>query len=389
MIGTDSLAQRRMMAVLSNLMNKSATSGVSVTDMVSGLLQFIDSVQAPIHVKFQTSGHSNQLAGGVLSPDNRYNHSASNQTDIPITSQNLTGVDPAWIRSEMAHGETVILNCVFLRDSAGVKKKYVRAHSMIVSGATVSGSRESIRVKDDKNQKEAGGMRQRAANYHSDTAFEGMLRLPELDEEGLQCYINSAVSMSYDSTIKFEELFDYQGNFSDLMVDYSEDNGDTIAILGGICGFAGNQMDNDKDWYMHLKLDVPDQNAIPSEFILNWPISSDRDREGLKFNLNLPEGWNKFVVTPVDSPPKYVILDLRISDSPFKDSVLWPDLDSPSRYIIRRSDIPESPVTGPNDSQRITTKMEEMNLGGIPLFPPYMIQFHITHLLICYCPKTQ
>lgn len=367
--GTDSLAQRRMMAVISNLMNKTAASGVSVTDMLSGLLQFIDSVQAPIHVKFQTSGHSNQLAGGVLSPDGRYNHSASNHTDIPVTSQKLTGVDPAWIRSEMEHGETVILNCVYLRDSAGVKKNYVRAHSMVVSGATVSGSRESIRVKDDKNQKGAGGMRQRAANYHSDTTFEGMLRLPELDEEGLQCYVNSVVSMSYDSTIKFEELFDYQGSLSDLMVDQTVDDGDTSIILGGICGFAGNQMQNDKDWYMHLKIDIPDQSSVLPEYFWNIPIPSDRDRDALKFNFDIPDGWGKFVITPVDSPPKVIQLDIRISDSPFGD-FYWPSADSPAKHILRRNDPETGPVTGPSSTQSTPIEMEELRLSDNPIFPP-------------------
>ncbi|MBI1305130.1 MAG: hypothetical protein GC181_00795 [Bacteroidetes bacterium] len=365
--GTDSLAQRRMMSLLTNLMQKDPKNGVTPANMIAGLLQFFDSIQAPVHVKYQSAAQDAQLWGGVFSPDSRYGHRADNLSDLMNKGLPNAGVNPAWLRSELANGETVILNTMYLVDSAGYKV-FRRAHSVVLTGCVHSGGFDRVHIKDDGNQKNSGGKRQRSSTMVCDSATGGAWHLPEFDEAGQQCYLNSVVSMSNDTSIHFNQPKKITGGFKDPTLDLPKDETDSFPIIGGICGFAWNEIDRDKEWYMHLKIEIPGLNENPF-FFPDLPLPNDRKEFQEKIEFALPDPFNTWKYQSPDSP-FVIIIDSRITNTPLnRDFIYWPPAEHPDTFKLEPNIIFNRPVTGPADTIAIPVQLEEMRITNGPVFP--------------------
>jgi hypothetical protein len=180
---------REKLKELSKLMSRTDNSTVTDENFVKGKLAFIDKYKLPIRVKMQGIFFGSD---SIASPDNQYKHFAENKNDTANAYPNWD-----WLVSEMKDDEDVEIGIAWY-DSLG---NSLGGHWVTASGVSEVGSYRGLYVKDDGNQKIAGGTRQQFTNV--DTINGGKPYLPQLSSENSICMLEAVVSESYDSTITF------------------------------------------------------------------------------------------------------------------------------------------------------------------------------------------
>ena len=187
------ITHRDKLKELSGFMNRADNEAVEDTSFVKGKLAFIDKYKLPVKVKMQGIFFGSD---SIASPDNKYKHFAENKNDT-------TNAYPKWdwLVSEMKDDEDVEIGIAW-RESLG---NSLGGHWVTASGVSEVGSYRGLYIKDDGDQKIAGGTRQRFTNV--DTINGGKPYLPQLSSENSSCMLEAVVSESYDSTITFVSTY--------------------------------------------------------------------------------------------------------------------------------------------------------------------------------------
>ena len=143
----------------------------------------------PIHVKYQSFFNRDS---SYASPNPKYGHVAENQSDS-------IGKPPTfdWIRSEMEKGEDVEVMFGWY-DKSGNRHG---GHWVVLTGVSDVGTAKGLYFKDDAEQEGEGGTRQTYVNWVE--GDNGWSRLAGLQGVNNYCWVESAISESYDSTITF------------------------------------------------------------------------------------------------------------------------------------------------------------------------------------------
>lgn len=180
---------REKLKELSGFMNRADNSTVSDENFVKGKLAFIDKYKLPIRVKMQGIFFGSD---SITSPNANYGHYADNKND---TSNAYPQWD--WLVDEMKDDEDVEIGIAWY-DSTG---RSLGGHWVTASGVSEVGSYRGLYIKDDGNQKTAGGTKQQFTNV--DTTDGGKPYLPQLSSDNSICMLEAVVSESYDSTVTF------------------------------------------------------------------------------------------------------------------------------------------------------------------------------------------
>jgi hypothetical protein len=194
---------REKLEELSKFMSRNDNSTVSDENFVKGKLAFIDKYKLPIRVKMQ-----GVLFGSdsIPSPDNKYKHFAENKND---TANAFPKWD--WLVSEMKDDEDIEIGVAWY-DSTG---NSLGGHWVTASGVSEVGSYRGLYVKDDADQKVAGGTEQTFTNvYYTD---DGKPYLPQLSSENSICILEAVVSESYDSTVNFVATYSQEIQSNDQL----------------------------------------------------------------------------------------------------------------------------------------------------------------------------
>ncbi len=180
---------REKLQELSRMMNRGNNSGVMRTDFIKAKLDFIDKYKLPIRVKFQGFYFG---TGDIASPNTTYGHSAQNKNDSANRPPQWE-----WLVQEMKNGEDVELEFGYY-DSTGTRRG---GHWITVVGVSDVAINRGIYFKDDLNQRDSGGLRSIFVNW-KDTL--GYSYLVDLSSNRYTCWIETIVSESYDSTVKYD-----------------------------------------------------------------------------------------------------------------------------------------------------------------------------------------
>jgi hypothetical protein len=214
-MGEDSL--RKILFELSAMMIREDTQGVLLPEHLRGKLAFTDRYKLPVKIKFQAVA-SLQPKDTVFSPDPAYQHFAHNQTSPDTTvGQHTEPVSRAWLFQELCDGEDVEMQyhcCQFLN---GVHQPQLCfAHAAVMTGMVRMGDRYGVAWNDDQDQLDQNifGLRnnffshiwinkQDTTDYLILGALSDTIRLNEDTILTMRCFIESAISESYDSTVTF------------------------------------------------------------------------------------------------------------------------------------------------------------------------------------------
>ena len=180
---------REKLKELSGFMNRADNSTVSDENFVKGKLGFIDKYKLPIRVKMQGIFFGSD---SIPSPNANYGNYSDNKND---TANAYPQWD--WLVDEMKDDEDIEIGIAWY-DSTG---NSLGGHWVTASGVSEVGSYRGLYIKDDGNQKTAGGTRQQFTNV--DTTDAGKPYLPQLSSDNSICMLEAVVSESYDSTVTF------------------------------------------------------------------------------------------------------------------------------------------------------------------------------------------
>jgi hypothetical protein len=180
---------REKLQELSRMMKRANNSGVMRADFIKAKLDFIDKYKLPIRVKFQGFYFG---TNDIPSPNTTYGHSAQNKNDSANKPPKWE-----WLVQEMQHGEDVELEFGYY-DNTGTRRG---GHWITVTGVSDVAINRGIYFKDDLNQRDSGGLRSIYVNW-KDTL--GYSYLVDLSSNGYTCWIETIVSESYDTTVKFD-----------------------------------------------------------------------------------------------------------------------------------------------------------------------------------------
>lgn len=211
-MGEDSL--RKMLMEFSQHMNQADTQGVFLPEMVMGKLAFIDKYKLPVSVKFQAVASINPGID-IPSPNPQYGHLADNQTTPDTMGPSTEAVSRAWLFNELCEDEDVEMQyhcCWFLNGVHQPELCY--AHSTVLSGASRIGDQYTVFWNDDQDQVKAGGTRddfmsgitvntQNGKDYLVLRALSDTVRINDDSAYTQRCFIESAVSESFDPTVTF------------------------------------------------------------------------------------------------------------------------------------------------------------------------------------------
>jgi len=194
---------REKLKELSKFMSRADNAQVTDVNFVKGKLAFIDKYKLPIRVKMQGIFFGSD---SIPSPDDKYKHFADNKNATD-------GAYPTWdwLQNEMKDDEDIEIGIAWY-DSTGHS---LGGHWVTASGVSEVGSYKGLYVKDDANQKTAGGTRQQFTNV--DTINGGKPYLPQLSSENSICMLEAVVSESYDSTITFNATYSNEISVSDQL----------------------------------------------------------------------------------------------------------------------------------------------------------------------------
>jgi hypothetical protein len=180
---------RELMEKLARLMGHTQDSGTFARPFVEGKLALIDSLKLPIRVKFQGMWFD---TNDIASPNTQYGHSARNDND-----SSGAHVTWDWLVQEMKHGEDVELTFGYYNDS----NRRTGGHCITVTGVSDVRTARGIYYKDDGDQSDTGGTRQKFVNW--DTSRTGWPYLNGISTTARKCWVEMGVSESYDSTVTY------------------------------------------------------------------------------------------------------------------------------------------------------------------------------------------
>ncbi|MBI5325656.1 MAG: T9SS type A sorting domain-containing protein, partial [Ignavibacteriae bacterium] len=185
---------REKLKELSALMNRANNDGVMREDFIKAKLAFIDKYKLPIKVKFQGFKFG---TNDINSPNPDFGHKASNKNDSANKSAKWD-----WLVQEMKDSEDVELEFGFY-DNTGTRHG---GHWITVTGVSDVGTAKGLYFKDDLNQRDSGGLRNPYVNLKDTLGYTYLQQLSTAS--GYTCWIETIVSESYDSTIKYTGVDD-------------------------------------------------------------------------------------------------------------------------------------------------------------------------------------
>lgn len=180
---------REKLQELSKMMSRANNEGIKRTNFIQAKLDFIDKYKLPIRVKFQGFYFG---TNNIPSPNTTYGHSAQNKNDSANKPPRWE-----WLVQEMQNGEDVELEFGYY-DNTGTRRG---GHLITVTGVSDVSINRGIYFKDDLNQRDSGGLRSIFVNW-KDTL--GYSYLVDLSSNQYTCWVETIVSESYDSTVKFD-----------------------------------------------------------------------------------------------------------------------------------------------------------------------------------------
>lgn len=265
---------------LSGFMSRVDNSTVTDENFVKGKLAFIDKYKLPIRVKMQGIFFGSD---SIASPDNQYKHFAENKNDSVNAYPKWD-----WLVSEMKDDEDVEIGIAWY-DSTG---NSLGGHWVTASGVSEVGSYRGLYVKDDGDQKTAGGTRQQFTNV--DTINGGKPYLPQLSSENSICMLEAVVSESYDSTVTFVTTYSQEillKNQLNLTVyENPSSRLDPISI--------GFELAQPGEVQVYI-FEITGRLVFSREFVYNSPGTKTVKWDG-KENHGLPAGSGVYLVKVVD-----------------------------------------------------------------------------------------
>lgn len=185
------LNTRQMVQQLDEAVNRDFASGAPAMEgVIGGALDFIDSNQIPVSVKFQSLG----LNTDINSPNFDYGHSAQNAGTNP-QNPNTNQVSWDWIKSEMEAGEDVTLVYSNWDGTA-----WTTSHAVALTGISKDANNMKLTYKDDSGQLNPGG----TSETQVDVQFiNGWLVTNQLSGGPGSQIITAVVSKSYDPSVTF------------------------------------------------------------------------------------------------------------------------------------------------------------------------------------------
>ncbi len=184
------LHHREKLKALSNAMRRYDLEGVWSEDFLLGKLEYINTYDLPISVKFQGRGHVADV---------------ESQDDYVSTAVNRgSGGYPTWdfLKQEVKDSEDVEMFFEYHRDSANSGSTVQGRHAIVISGAYETGTSKEFWYKDDRDQDSLGGTAESACTWQNLPTGEPYFD-PYKDRSG---NMNISVpffvcSESYDSTV--------------------------------------------------------------------------------------------------------------------------------------------------------------------------------------------
>ncbi|HPR34007.1 MAG TPA: hypothetical protein PLK12_18030, partial [Prolixibacteraceae bacterium] len=173
---------------LLDCMEKNNGQGVTTTDVIRGKLCYIDYYRLPIHVKYQSMYVDEPT---LASPDPLYGHKAENKMGTSGKP------DFEWIKQELENGEDVELLFGWY-DENGNREG---GHWVTLTGAVERGGVKGLYFNDDIDQANEGGTREFFVEWEENEA--GWAKLAGLEYQDLSCWVESAVSESYDPSVNY------------------------------------------------------------------------------------------------------------------------------------------------------------------------------------------
>ncbi len=264
-IPSSGTTHREKMKEMSGMMERGNEDGVTTNQMLKGKLGYIDKHKLPIKVKFQSYF---ERADSVESPNDKYGHSAENQSES-------TGAPPTfeWIKEEMANGEDVEIMFGWY-DRSGNRHG---GHWVVLTGVSqVGNNTKGLYFKDDLHQDREGGTRQQYVNWVE--GDDGWSRLVGLEGPNNYCWVESAISESYDPTVthdiqdiqinqlNYDSFFDvFTSLKSHFKFDFvPEDYPRYLNVFA-------NDVDGDREWILRNILLPPFE--VRSELAVWWDMS--------------------------------------------------------------------------------------------------------------------
>ena len=210
---------RDKMKDLASFMDRQNNAGVTTEQLVKGKLGFIDKHKLPIKVKYSSWFNTD---ASIASPNNAFGHKAENKGSTG--ARKPPSFD--FLMQEMLDGEDVEIMWGWY-DRDGNRHG---GHWVSLSGATEVAGIKYIWFKDDSEQGAAGGTRHSMMEIveHPDGDW---FRVAGFNGPNNNCWVESVVSESYDSTITFTGIEEYgEGLFQLAMFPNPVALGDPIAL---------------------------------------------------------------------------------------------------------------------------------------------------------------
>jgi hypothetical protein len=185
---------REKLRELSSMMGRRARdNGVGTRQMLRGKLAFIDKYKLPIRVKYQSMFDTFAIA----SPSGS-GHSADNQS-AKGPSRLTWAPKWEWVVKEMQDSEDVEIMVGWYRDTGRTG-----GHWVTLTGTHTIHGVKRFRIKDDGEQAAPGGTSMTVLTW--DTSSLGWPIVKEWGDSTKTCFIESALSESYDTTVKHEPV---------------------------------------------------------------------------------------------------------------------------------------------------------------------------------------
>ena len=218
--GTDSLAQRRMMVELSEMLHRKPGKGAWLDTMIMAKLEFIDKYKLPLSVEFQ-SVRINKSE--INSPDDRFGHKAKNVSNN-VAGQPNAKISLPWVKEQIAKGcdvemhyycfQTDSLSKEFVCDTTAGELKTTVQHIVTLNGIWMQGNRWGISWVDDADQDKKTPDSLLNADTYAQLFTEPLtahmaLRGLHGFETGYpneRCYIMQVETECYDSSVTFTEV---------------------------------------------------------------------------------------------------------------------------------------------------------------------------------------
>lgn len=188
------LTTREMIQQLDQAVNRDFVSGApNMQGVIEGALDFVDSNQIPVSVKFQSLG----LNSDIDSPNFDYGHSAQNNgTDPQNPGSNQVSWD--WIKSEMEAGEDVTMVYSNWDGTA-----WTTSHAVALTGISKDPNNMKLTYKDDSDQAKSGGTSETQIDVRE---LNGWLVTNQLAGSPGNQIITAVVSKSYDPSVTFNPV---------------------------------------------------------------------------------------------------------------------------------------------------------------------------------------